>query len=123
MASESLQSAWCYRATWLDKLIWVSELPGIKNIVIEVEGLDDIFYFEGRESIDRVFADVTWQPASADPLEGWPPKLWDLARLATDNVAEKLYTQELVNAGLEQPVVSRWTWKNKPAPACYHLAG
>lgn len=123
MASESLGSAWCYRATWLDKLIWVSELPGIKNIIIEVEGMDEIFYFEGSESIRRVFDDVAWQPSSADPLEGWPPELWDLARLASDNVAEKLYTQELVDAGLEQPVVSRWRRTRRAAPACYQLAG
>lgn len=122
MASESLQSTWCYRATWLDKLIWVSELPGITKIIIEVEGMDETFYFEGRESIQRVFDDVAWQPSSADPLEGWPPEFWDLARLASHNVAEKLYTQEMVDAGLEQPVVLRWRRTRRAAPACYRLA-
>lgn len=127
MASESLTSAWKWRATWLDKLIWVSQLPSITKIIIEVEGMDETFYFEGRESIQRVFGGVVWQPRSADAFEGWPQELWDFARLASDNVAEKLYTQEMVDAmvdaGLEAPVVSRWIRKTKTAPACYRLAG
>ena len=122
MASESLQSAWCYRAIWLDKLIWVSKLPGITKIIIELEGMDETFYFEGRDSIQRVFGGVAWQPRSADPHEGWPPEFWDLARLASDNVAEMLYTREMVDAGLEVPVVSRWRRMRRAAPVCYRLA-